>query len=154
MEWIDNVRSTAYQADCREDDGERSRADVEADLELVGEKIGNLGADDADQDHCQPVDPRHVTVHTELDDERDDEQTCHEETRYGRPETDVDGEIVGAGLAERRRHDLDDPEDEGDLGDLVEHVAGTSVSKHVEIVLSERYRREPPKLGSTMRVQT
>ncbi len=35
----------------------------------------------------------------------------------------MDGEIIGAGLADRGRHDLDQPEDEGDFGDLVQHAA-------------------------------
>ena len=36
---------------------------------------------------------------------------------------DMDGEIIGTGLADRGRRDLDQPEHESDFGDLVQHAA-------------------------------
>jgi len=37
---------------------------------------------------------------------------------------------VAAGLAERRRRDLDDPEDQGDLGDFARSRVGTGHRAH------------------------
>ena len=46
----------------------------------------------------------------------------------------MDGEIIGAGLADGRRHDLDDPEDRGDFGHLVEHAcASPAMLRHGDI---------------------
>ncbi|KGD12071.1 hypothetical protein DP42_5259 [Burkholderia pseudomallei] len=106
----------------RERGGEKRRADVEADAETVGERVGDLRTGDADEDDVQPVDPWHIGARAPLQRERADQQAGRQRARDGGAEPHVDGEIIGAGLPDRRRHDLDDPERERDFRDFVEHA--------------------------------
>jgi hypothetical protein len=55
-----------------------------------------------------------------LPDEGGSQESDHDRRCDGGAEPDMNGEIVGSGLAHCRRHDLDDPEDDGDFRDLVE----------------------------------
>ena len=47
-------------------DSEGDRADIEADLERVGQKVGDLRADDTDKNDRQPIDPGNVARRAEL----------------------------------------------------------------------------------------
>src|SRR5439155_1407983 len=97
-----------------------------------------------DKDDGQPIDPRYVAALGKLDEKRNGKQACHQETRNGRSEADMDSEVVRACLADRRRHDLDHPEDDSDFRNLVQHAAGAAVSNHVDyLLLHERWRRTP-----------
>lgn len=46
--------------------GKRRRAHAETDLQAIGQRISDLGADDAGQHHRQPINPRHVAPHPQL----------------------------------------------------------------------------------------
>src|SRR5204863_6524330 len=60
----------------------------------------------------------------ELHAEQHGQQYAGRVRRLGQAEAEVDVQVVGCGLADRRAHDLDHPEVEGDLGNLVEHAPG------------------------------
>jgi hypothetical protein len=55
--------------------------------------------------------------------EDSDQQHADHVRRVRESEAESLVEIVGRRLADRRREDLDDPEVDGDLGDLVQHQA-------------------------------
>ena len=74
---VDREGSLARVPGCedeRERDAEDDRGRHERDAEVVGQVVGDLRADDADQDDPEPVDPGHVLPRPELEDERDDQQ--------------------------------------------------------------------------------
>jgi hypothetical protein len=125
MVWIDSVRSTANPRgeDRREDDREGDRAGCQRHVVVVGHVVGDERAEDADDHHHRPVDARHVAAQPELDREQDDEEGTGDVGRLRQPEAEVVVEVVGGGLAHRGAHDLDDPEEDRDLWDLVEHLA-------------------------------
>jgi hypothetical protein len=57
-----------------------------------------------------------------LDDQGDDDQDPGDDRGPGEPEVQIDVEEVRGGLADRGAQNLDDPEPERDLRDLVEHL--------------------------------
>ncbi len=101
---------------------ERRRGDLEADAEVVDQLVGEQGADHADGHHRHPVDGRHVAAGTELQRQHDHEEGGHHVGGVGQAEIEVDRQVVGRRLAHRGGEHLDDPEPDGDLGDLVEEV--------------------------------
>src|SRR5205085_11084858 len=92
---------------------------------VVAEVVGEEGADDADQDDCEPVDARDVLVLAKLDDEHAYEQDAHDHGGAVEAEAELVVQEVSERLADGGAEDLDDPEVEGDLGDLVEHLPAT-----------------------------
>ncbi len=72
--------------------------------------------------------PGDVPAGPELGDEDRDQHRAHDVGGVGEAEAEVFVEVVGEGLPHRRAEDLDHPEVEGDLGDLVEHPA--AVARH------------------------
>ena len=111
----------------REDHGEDRREDRGAGRErhvvVVAHVVGDQRAEDTDDHDDQPVGRRDVAAQRELHGEQDGQQDAGDDRRVGQPEAEVDVQVIGRGLADRRAHDLDHPEVEGDLGDLVEHPA-------------------------------
>jgi hypothetical protein len=105
----------------REDAGEDRRARREGHVARVGQVVGDERAEHADHDDDRPVHDRHVSPETELDEQEHGEQRSGDVRRVGEPEAEVDVQVVRGGLADGGAHDLDHPEPEGDLGDLVEH---------------------------------
>ena len=85
--------------------------------------VADQGADDADQHHRQPVDAGDVLSRPELGDEHGDQDRPHDVGGVGETEAEVFVDVVGEGLPHRRAEDLDHPEVDGDLRDLVEHAA-------------------------------
>ena len=77
MVWIESVRSMRVPdgKGRRERDGEHGRAEIEADLEPVGQRVGDLRADHADQHDGQPVAPGHVLARAQLQQQGHDQQT-------------------------------------------------------------------------------
>jgi hypothetical protein len=102
-------------------------ADVEADVQTVGQCIGDLSSDDADQDHRQPVNPRHVASRAHLHDQRCRQKRSHHGACERRAKSHVHGEIVGAGFTDGRRHYLDDPEGQRNRRYLVQHAGDARV---------------------------
>jgi hypothetical protein len=74
-------------------------------------------------DDGRPVDDRDVATKRELHDEQEREQRAGDVGGVDEAEAERVVDVVGSRLADRRAHDLDDPEEEGDLRDLVEHLA-------------------------------
>jgi hypothetical protein len=89
-------------------------------LKAFGQPIRDLRADDADEDDRQPVDPGNIAAPAKLQDQCGEQETDHDRCCHACSQTDMHGEIVGAGFADGGRQDLDDPEDCRDFRDLVE----------------------------------
>ena len=109
--------------DGRQDDREDDRARGQRHVVVVGHVVGDERAEHADDHHDRPVDARHVAAQPELGGEQDDEQCTGDVRRLRQPEAEVVVEVVGGCLADRGAHDLDDPEEDRDFRDLVEHLA-------------------------------
>jgi hypothetical protein len=99
---------------------EHRRAGVEADVQYIGQDVGDLGAEDAHQHHAQPVDPGLVLTLAQLQGQRGGQQQGHHHTGDAQPPADIDGEKVGEGFANGGGHDLDDPEGQRHFRDFVE----------------------------------
>src|SRR5581483_4606521 len=83
----------------------------------------DLRSDDADQNYPGPIDAGDVAPKPKLEEQRHEQKSGGDEGRLRQPEADVVGEIIRSRLADRRTQDLDHPEVEGDLGNLVQHPA-------------------------------
>jgi hypothetical protein len=57
-----------------------------------------------------------------LDDQHRDKGGAEHEGGVGQSEAEGDVDVVGEALADRGAQDLDDPEVDGDLGHLVQHL--------------------------------
>ena len=95
-----------------------------SDAEIVDHVIGDQRSDDRNEHDDEPVAGRDVFTKLQLVGENRDEKSAHDERCDDEAEADVEDEKVGGCLADRRRHDLDDPEGERDLGDLAEEGFG------------------------------
>jgi len=98
-----------------------------AHAEAIGERIGDLRSDDAHEHDGEPVPPGHVSIGAKLQDHRGDQQRAHRGAREQCAEADVNRQIIRSGFADSGRQDLDDPEPERDLRDLIQH---RSVGRH------------------------
>ena len=107
----------------REQPAEERRLHRQRHAVVVVQVVGDLGADDADQHDPRPIDPRDVTPQTELEEQRDEQKRGRDVGRLRESEPDVVGEIVRRRLTHRRTENFDHPEVEGDLGNLVQHLA-------------------------------
>ena len=108
----------------RQGDGEHAGGDRQRNAEVVDQIVGGERADHADQHDGQPVDLRNVAPGPELPVQGGDQAGAHDQRRPGQPEAEMVVEEVGGGLADRGGQDLDDPEEDRDLGDLVQHRPG------------------------------
>ena len=121
---VDRERSLAGEPG-REGGGERDREEdrrgPQRDAEVVDEVVGDLGADHADQHDRRPVETGDVPLRAELGDEHRDEDGAGDVGRVRQAPAQVRVQVVRGGLADGRAEDLDDPEVERDLGDLVQH---------------------------------
>lgn len=91
----------------------------EADAERVGEVIGYERADDADEHDDGPIDGTHVPVAAHLHEECDEEDGGHHIRRADQAEVQVRRQKVRDGFTDRGREDLNDPEEDGNVGDFV-----------------------------------
>jgi hypothetical protein len=91
--------------------------------EVVGEVVGDQRADDADEDYRQPVHGGNVATQAELGRHHDSQQARHGPRRVGEAETEVHVDGVSGGLCDRRRQDLDHPQEDGDLGNLAQGLS-------------------------------
>ena len=138
-----------------EDHREHCGADPERYADLVGEDVGVERAGDADDHDGEPVGDGHVLPQRHLD--REDEHEDDGEQDRGVHEADAEGHVdpVGEALADGGAEDLDHPEPDGDLGDLVEHLpcsdAGRSGLLGHGIKLSCRACQQP---GSVARSES
>ena len=105
----------------REDRGEDRRARREGHVVRVGHVVGDQRAEDADDHDHRPVHDRDIAPKTELDEQEHGEQRPGDVRGVREPEAEIDVQVVRGGLADGGAHDLDHPEPEGDLGNLVEH---------------------------------
>ena len=105
----------------REDHGEDRGARHERHALGVGHVVGDQRAEDADDDDHRPVHDRHIAPKTELHEQEHGEQRSGDVGGVREPEAEIDVQVVRGGLADGGAHDLDHPEPEGDLGNLVEH---------------------------------
>jgi hypothetical protein len=108
----------------RQGHGEDGGGDGQRHPEVVDEVVGGERADDADEDDGRPVDGRDVAPGPELEEQRRGQPHAHHQRGAGQPQADVAVEEVGGGLAHGGRQDLDDPEEERDFWNLVEHASG------------------------------
>lgn len=123
---MDGERALArVPADEGEGQGDREdrRRDLQGNAEVVGEIVADQCADHADQHDGEPVQARHVGAGPELEEQCDHEQGAHDQGRVGQPEAEIGVEEIGRGFPHRGAEDFDDPEVEGDLGDLVHQLA-------------------------------
>jgi hypothetical protein len=105
----------------RENGGKCGRAGAAAELQTVGQGVGDLRADDAEDHGARPVDPGHIAPGAHPQDERAGEKDRPDRPGGRRAELGMDRKAVGPGLADRGREDLDDPEHRRDRGDFVGH---------------------------------
>ena len=85
---------------------ENRRRRRERNAEVVDQVVRYQGSDHADEDHHQPVDPRHVAARTELDPQGDQQQRSHHVGRDHGAEFERDREKVACSFADRRRQNL------------------------------------------------
>src|SRR5262249_53220762 len=100
---------------------------------------------DADQDDGEPVDAWYVLPRPELGNKNRQQQRAHRVRGVGEAEAERLVEVVGRGLPNRGAKNLDDPEVDGDFGDLVQHLPrdrsvrpgaeGRRYRAHVEFLL-------------------
>ena len=129
---VDRERSLDRVPACEDRDQDRAEEDrrrFQGDAVVVDQVVADQGADDADQDHGEPVDAGDVLLRPELEDEDADQQRAHDVAGAAEAEAEVFVEVVGEGLADRGAEDLDHPEVEGDLGDLVQHLVAEGLCR-------------------------
>ena len=100
--------------------GEDDRAHLQRHPEVVGEVVREERAEDADQHHRQPVDRRDVAAQPDLEREDREEHHSRDDRRVRQAPVQVHVQEVSRGLPHRRAQDLDDPEEDRHLGDLVQ----------------------------------
>jgi nitronate monooxygenase len=106
---------------------EYGRARVKADSETIGQHVSQLRADHADQHDGEPVDPRYIGSFAELRSERGSQHGKRDCYRQRGAEADMDSKVVGTRLADRGGQDLDCPEGDCDLRNLVLHRCNVSM---------------------------
>lgn len=101
-----------------EDDGGR----LQTDPKVVHKVIAYQRADNANHHHREPVDPWHVLPRPELEEQRDEQEAAHDNRRVGQAPVQVYVQEVCGRLAHRGCHDLDDPKEDRDFRNLVQHL--------------------------------
>jgi hypothetical protein len=91
---------------------------------VFGHVVGDQGADHTQQDDRQPVDAGDVLLRAELGNQGRDQERTGDVGGVGETEADLFVQVVGEGLSDRGAEDLDHPEVEGHLRDLVQHLSG------------------------------
>ena len=112
-----------------EDRRENRRARRQRHVVQVAHVVRDQRAEDADDHHHGPVGGREIPAQAELHEQQHGQNGAGDVRGVDEAEAEVVVHVVGSGLADRGAHDLDDPEEEGDLRDLVQHLASSHARK-------------------------
>ena len=84
--------------------------------------------------------PGHVAAQAELDDQGEDERRREQQGGVRQAEAEGLVDVVGEALADRGAQDLDQPEPDGDLRHLVQHLLWSGVANgHQGLAFGRRH---------------